>query len=98
MSIEDDTLEKFRGTEQTLKLGAWIKHLLIYGLGVVLMNVLPALLVPIYTYRISPSIYGVLELLNRSQELLLLIFSFGLSSSLITFYQMSKDEIGRAHV
>jgi len=75
-----------------VKLGAWIRHFLVYGLGVVLMNLLPALLVPIYTYRVSASIYGVLELLNRSQELLLLIFSFGLRSSLLTFYQMSKDD------
>lgn len=75
-----------------MKLGTWIKHFLVYGLGVVLMNVLPALLIPIYTYRVSASIYGVLELLNRSQEILLLIFSFGLRSSLLTFYQMSKDD------
>ena len=75
-----------------MKLSAWIKHFLVYGLGIVLMNVLPALMIPIYTYRVPPSIYGVLELLNRSQEILLLILSFGLRSALLTFYQMSKDE------
>src|SRR6516225_8115303 len=56
------------------------------------MNLLPALMIPIYTYRISPSEYGVLELLNRSQEILLLFLSFGLRSALLTFYQMGKDE------
>ena len=75
-----------------MKLGQWIKHFLVYGLGIVLMNLLPALMVPIYTHRVSPSIYGVLELLNRSQEILLLILSFGLRSALLTFYQMGKDE------
>jgi O-antigen/teichoic acid export membrane protein len=61
----------------------------------VLMNVLPALMIPIYTYRVPPSVYGVLELLNRSQEILLLILSFGLRSALLTFYQMCKHESGR---
>jgi O-antigen/teichoic acid export membrane protein len=56
------------------------------------MNLLPALLIPIYTHRVSPSIYGVLELLNRSQDILMLILSFGLRSALLTFYQMGKDE------
>src|ERR1700719_2204518 len=75
-----------------VKLSAWIKHFLVYGLGIVMMNVLPALMIPIYTHRVPPAIYGVLELLNRSQEFLLLILSFGLRSALLTFYQMSKDE------
>jgi O-antigen/teichoic acid export membrane protein len=81
-----------------LKLREWIKHFLVYGLGVVLMNVLPALMIPIYTYRVNPSIYGVLELLNRSQDILLLILSFGLRSSLLTFYQMSSEEPERQKV
>jgi O-antigen/teichoic acid export membrane protein len=55
---------------------------------VVLMNALPFLFIPIYTYALSPSEYGVLELLNRSQEFLLLIISLGLRSSLLTLYQM----------
>lgn len=78
-----------------MKLGAWIKHFLVYGLGVFLMNFLPALMIPIYTHRVTPSIYGVLELLNRSQEIILLILSFGLRSALLTFYQMGKDTAGR---
>jgi O-antigen/teichoic acid export membrane protein len=56
------------------------------------MNLLPALMIPIYTYRVPPSVYGVLELLNRSQEILLLILSFGLRSALLTFYQMGNDD------
>lgn len=74
-----------------MKLGGWIKHLFVYGIGVVLLNFLPALMIPIYTNRVTPSIYGVLELLNRSQEILLLILSFGLRSALLTFYQMKND-------
>jgi O-antigen/teichoic acid export membrane protein len=73
-----------------VKVSGWIKHFLVYGLGIILMNLLPALMIPIYTHRVTPSIYGVLELLNRSQEIILLILSFGLRSALLTFYQMGK--------
>jgi O-antigen/teichoic acid export membrane protein len=73
-----------------LRLGHWLKHFLVYGLGVVLMNLMPALMIPIYTYRVTPAVYGVLELLNRSQEILILILSFGLGSAVATFYQMER--------
>ena len=59
------------------------------------MNLPQVLLIPIYTYRVPPSVYGVLELLNRSQEILLLILSFGLRSALLTFFQMAGDEPDR---
>jgi O-antigen/teichoic acid export membrane protein len=75
-----------------VRLGQWIKHFLVFGLGVVLMNFLPALMVPIYTHRISPSEFGALELLNRSQEILMVLLSFGLRSALLTLYQMNKGE------
>lgn len=56
------------------------------------MNFLPALMIPIYTHGISVSVYGVLEVLNRTQEVLMIILSFGLRSALVTFYQMYRDE------
>lgn len=75
-----------------MTLRAWVKHFLVYGLGVVLMYALPALMIPIYTYRVTPSIYGVVELLNRSQDILLIILSFGLGSAAATFYQMRRGD------
>lgn len=74
-----------------MRLKQWGRHFLVYGLGVVLMNFLPALMVPIYTHRIVPSEFGALELLNRSQEILMVLLSFGLRSALLTFYQMEKE-------
>lgn len=73
-----------------MKIGHWLKHFLVYGSGVILMNVVPFALIPIYTHAVAPHEYGVLELLNRSQELLLLLVSLGLRSTLLTFYQMEK--------
>jgi O-antigen/teichoic acid export membrane protein len=74
-----------------MNLGGWVKHFLIYGSGVVVMNLVPVLLIPIYTHGVTPAEYGVVELLNRSQELLLVILSFGLRSTLLTLYQMEVD-------
>jgi O-antigen/teichoic acid export membrane protein len=75
-----------------VRLKQWIRHFFVYGIGVVLMNFLPALMVPIYTHRIAPSEFGALELLNRSQEILILLLSFGLRGALVTFYQMEKGD------
>jgi O-antigen/teichoic acid export membrane protein len=69
----------------------WLKHFFIYGSGVVLMNALPFLLIPLYTHAVAPADYGVVELLNRSQELLLLFISLGLRATLLTFYQIERD-------
>lgn len=74
-----------------MRLKQWGRHFFVYGFGVVLMNFLPALMIPIYTHRIVPSEFGALELLNRSQEILMVLLSFGLRSALLTFYQMEKD-------
>ena len=75
-----------------MQLGQWVRHYLVYGIGVVLMSFLPSLLIPIYTHRIAPSDYGVLELLNRSADALILAISFGLRATLLTFYQMAREE------
>lgn len=78
-----------------MNLGHWVKHFLIYGTGVILMNALPLLLIPIYTHGVTPAEYGVIELLNRSQELMLVIFSLGLRSTLLTLYQMEEGNSDR---
>jgi O-antigen/teichoic acid export membrane protein len=78
-----------------MNLRGWVKHFLVYGSGVVLMNALPVLLVPIYTHAITPAEYGVMELLNRTQELILVFFSLGLRSTLLTLYQIEEGDTQR---
>jgi O-antigen/teichoic acid export membrane protein len=78
-----------------MNLGGWIKHFLIYGAGVILMRALPVLLIPIYTYAVTPEQYGVVELLNKSQDLMIVVFSLGLGSTLLTLYQMEQENTER---
>ncbi len=66
----------------------WIKHFLIYGLSVVSMNALSFLLIPLYTRRIDPAEYGILELLNRTQGILGLVVMGGLGLAAMAFYQL----------
>lgn len=71
---------------------SYVKHFLIYGGGIILLNILPFVLIPIYTRGLTPQEFGALELLNRSQDFLLIIVSLGMSSSLATLFQFRKGD------
>ncbi len=73
----------------------WVKHFLIYGLSVVSMNALSFLLIPLYTRRIDPAEYGILELLNRTQGVLGLIVMGGLGLAALSFYQLEAENTTR---
>lgn len=75
-----------------MTLRQWVKHLSIYGAGVVLLNALSFFMLPIYTHRIPPREYGVLELLNRSMDVLQITLMCGMGMATLTFYQLlAKD-------
>ena len=78
-----------------MAMNRWIKHFLIYGAGTILLNGIPFLLIPIYTRAVSASEYGVLELLNRSQDFMMLIITMGMASTLATLYQMEDTREGK---
>lgn len=73
----------------------WIRHFLVYGLGVVCLNALSFLVVPIYTHRVPPAEYGVLELLNRALDLLGLAVSGGFGLAALSFYQFEAKNPDR---
>ena len=66
----------------------WSKHLLTYGVGMVLLNALSFVLLPLYTRRIGPADFGVLELLNRSGDILQMFLTCGLLMAALSFYQL----------
>lgn len=68
----------------------WVRHFLVYGFGVVSLAALSFLLVPIYTHRIPPGEYGVLELLNRTQDILGLAVMSGMSAAALAFFQFES--------
>lgn len=68
----------------------WVRHFLVYGFGVVSLAALSFVLVPVYTHRIPPGEYGVLELLNRTQDILGLAVMSGLSAAALAFFQFES--------
>lgn len=70
----------------------WLKHLSIYGVGIFLLNALSFFLLPIYTHRITPGDYGVLELLNRSRDILVIVMTCGMGMATLTFFQLEGKD------
>ena len=78
---------------------SFIKHAAIYGLAGLLMQAGGFVLLPLYTRYLSPSDYGVLEVLSRLAETVATCLMFGgLRQALLTFYQQSPDEAARRRV
>jgi O-antigen/teichoic acid export membrane protein len=67
------------------------KHTLVYGLGVWTTGAVSFFLVPVYTRYLSPSQYGVLELLNRSLQIAIMVMALGLRVTIIRFYYEHDD-------
>ena len=67
------------------------KHTLIYGLGNIMTRVTAFFMIPIYTNYLSPTDYGVIDLLDLSSYLLGIILTIGMSSTVLRFYYEYQD-------
>jgi O-antigen/teichoic acid export membrane protein len=65
----------------------WFFHFAIYGLAVVGLNALSFIVIPIYTRAIPLAEYGILELLNRGQDVLAITVMSGMGLAALAFYQ-----------
>jgi len=69
------------------------RHLVIYGLGNALGVAGGFLLIPLYTHVLATSEYGVLELINRSADILILVMFNGVRQGFIRHYfDQDSDE------
>ena len=76
--------------EAVLKLG---KHSLIYGLGNIATKIVSILLLPLYTAYLTPSDYGVLQICNVLNSIIVIILVMGSSSALFkVYYNESNSE------
>lgn len=67
------------------------KHTLVYGAGIVAKKLTSFLMLPIYTRFLTPSDYGVLELLSMTIDLIGTIAGVGLASAVFRFYNSEDD-------
>lgn len=68
------------------KLKEFGKHSVIYGFGNALSVIGGFILIPFYTHMLVTSDYGILELLNRTADILILIIMLGVRQAFIRFY------------
>ncbi len=64
------------------------RHAVIYGLSNMLSKAVGFLMIPVYTRYLSPSDYGILELLALSMSVLGVIVGMGLAEAVVRFYAM----------
>jgi len=73
------------------------KHSVIYGFGSVLTASAGFILIPIYTHVLSTTEYGVLEILNRLADILIVIMFMGVRQAYIRIYfEKDTDEWRRS--
>jgi O-antigen/teichoic acid export membrane protein len=75
-----------------MKSSNWGRHLATYGLGQVLLNAFSFILLPIYTHRLTPADFGVLEILGRSADVLQMVLACGLFMATLSFYQHESGD------
>ncbi len=68
-----------------------VKHFIVYGFGVILINSASYFLIPIYTRYLLTSEFGILEILNRCIEISNIIFAAGLGITSLSFYSGEKE-------
>ena len=69
-----------------------IGHAGIYSLGVILSRAISFLMLPIYTRYLSPSDYGVLEILEVTVDIVSIFTGMGIVQGLFKFYQQYEGE------
>ncbi|PQP34278.1 hypothetical protein C6A37_08620, partial [Desulfobacteraceae bacterium SEEP-SAG9] len=67
-------------------------HSFVYGLGSALGAIGGFLLIPLYTHVLSTAEYGILELLNRTADIMMLFMLMGVRQAFIRFYFDREDE------
>ena len=75
-----------------------LKHTGIYGLGSVGIRIAGLLLVPLYTYNLTPPEFGIMEYLDLTALFLGMLFSLGLSNAIYRYYYATEDPAERRRV
>ena len=74
------------------------KHSAIYAVGTVISRLTALVMLPIYTRYLTPSDYGVLELLSMAIDLSGILIGMRISQAMFRFYILSDDNMERQSV
>lgn len=71
---------------------------LLYGFAAVLARGVAFIMLPVYTRYLTPADYGLLSILELSQEIAVILFSAGATAGLMRFYFKTQDPAERNRV
>jgi len=75
-----------------------LRHSSIYGLGNLLSRAVAFLMLPLYTRYLTPTDYGMLELIDVTTGMIAIVIGLGLDAAVSRFYYESPDENDRRAV
>jgi O-antigen/teichoic acid export membrane protein len=88
-----------QGADAAMNARSFLKHAAVYGLASMLTQAAGLVLLPLYTRYLTPSDYGILEVLGRIAETAATVLLLGgFRQALLTFYQQAPDESERRQV
>jgi O-antigen/teichoic acid export membrane protein len=85
-------------TESKGEMRFLLRHSSIYGLGNLLSRAVAFLMLPLYTRYLTPTDYGILELIDVTSGMIGIVIGLGLESAVSRFYYESSDEGDRRRV
>ncbi len=80
------------------KLKHTLKHTFVYSMGNLATKLIGLILLPIYTSHLTPADYGVLSILEITSQLLTIIFSANLSTTMMRWWVDAKDQQQRKKI
>jgi len=77
----------------------FFKHTVIFGVGGIIGQLVPFILLPLYTNYLTPSEYGVLDLIFVASEIISIVFLVGgIRLATMTFYKQAENEETRRRI
>ncbi len=78
---------------------SFLRHAAVYGLGTLLLQAASVVLLPLYTRYLTPSDYGILEILSRTGQFIgIVLMANGISTATFAFYCQAKSVEQRRRV
>ena len=77
----------------------FFKHTLIFGVGGILGQLVPLILLPLYTHYLPPVDYGILDVVIKTSDIINTIFLVGgIRLAAMTFYKQAENEEARRRI
>ena len=77
----------------------FFKHTLIFGVGGIVGQLVPVILLPLYTHYLTPGDYGVLSIIYLASDIISTVFFVGgIRLAAMTFYKQAESEEARRRV